>query len=168
MGLHYMAFSQRLCFSLLKINLIAIALTTLHVAIAPGAMAMPNPQSPSSPSSRPAPSQPAQTWRAMTETEQAQAWNYVLNSPLGIAALNQLAIEGFIDPTCEKTFYTNEAFGGFQTLLRVECPTERGVSIANSYSEMRVIFNRFEDSIESFDVERVYGDRPATIQLPDA
>jgi len=97
----------------------------------------------------------SEQWRLMTEEEKAQAWKYILNSPLGIAALNQLAIEGFISPNCPKTFYLNEQYGGFQTMLQVECPTGRGVSIALAYDEMRVIFNRFEDNIENFQVERI-------------
>lgn len=97
----------------------------------------------------------SEQWQAMTAVQEEQAWNYILNNPLGIAALNQLAIEGFISPTCPKSFYTNPEYGGFQFLLRVKCPTERGVSSAIAYDEMRVIFNRFEDNIESFQVERV-------------
>lgn len=110
----------------------------------------------------------SQQWRRMTSQEQTQALEYILNSPLGIAALNQLAIEGFISPGCPKTFYLNEKVGGFQSLLRVKCPTERGVSGAIGYSEMRVIFNRFETSIESFEVERVSSEgRPPATKLPD-
>ena len=109
-----------------------------------------------------------QQWRRMKSNEQADTWNYILNSPMGIAALNQLAIEGFISPNCPKTFYLNEKAGGFQSLLRVKCPNERGVSGARGYSEMRVIFNRFESNIESFVVERVSSEgRPPTTKLPD-
>lgn len=108
----------------------------------------------------------SQQWRRMTPKEQAQAWEYILNSPLGIAALNQLAIEGFISPVCTKTFYLNKKYEGFQTLLRVKCPDQRGVSSAISYDEMRVIFNRFESSIESFEVERVNPERPPAQSLP--
>lgn len=111
----------------------------------PTAIAQQSPNSPSRPQT--------QNWRRMSEPEKANALQYILNSPLGIAALNQLAIEGFISPQCPKTFYTDET--GFQTLLRVKCPDRRGVSIAVGYDEMRVIFNRFEDNIESFQVERV-------------
>lgn len=95
-------------------------------------------------------------WRAMTGEEQTQNWQYILNSPLGIAALNQLAIEGFISPTCPKTFYVSQEYGSFQTLLQVKCPSSKGVSIAVGYQEMRVIFNRFEDNIENFEVTRIY------------
>ena len=109
-----------------------------------------------------------QQWRRMTSQEQARAWEYILNSPLGIAALNQLAIEGFISPGCPKSFYLNQKVGEFQSLLRVKCPNERGVSAARGYGEMRVIFNRFESNIESFQVERVYSDgRPPATKLPD-
>lgn len=97
----------------------------------------------------------AQQWQKMAENETAQAWNYVLNSPLGIAALNQLAVEGFISPQCPKTLYTSQQYGSFQFLLRVQCPTARGVSTAVEYEEIQVIFNRFEDNIEDFQVERV-------------
>jgi hypothetical protein len=111
----------------------------------------------------PQPSQPqSQQWRRMNSKEQAQAWEYILNSPLGIAALNQLAIEGFISPVCPKTFYLNKKYEGFQTLLQVKCPDQRGVSSAIAYDEMRVIFNRFESTIESFEVERVSPERPST------
>ena len=107
-----------------------------------------------------------QKWRPMTEPEKATALQYILNRPLGIAALNQLAIEGFISPQCPKTFYTDET--GYQTVLRVKCPSQRGVSIAVSYDEMRVIFNRFEDNIESFQVERVSDEnRSRVAPLPE-
>ncbi len=90
-----------------------------------------------------------QKWRLMTADEQEQAWKYIVNSPLGIAALNQLAIEGFISPVCPKTFYLNE-INEFQTLLQVKCPSPRGTSIALGYEEIRVVFFRFEDNIENF------------------
>jgi hypothetical protein len=106
------------------------------------------------------------SWRSMTAEEEAQAWDYLLNSPLGIAALNQFAIEGFISPNCPKIFYTNEEFGGFQFMLRVECPDERGISTAVGYREMRAIFSRFEDNIENFSIERVGDEMPPTIPLP--
>lgn len=110
----------------------------------------------------------SEQWRRMTADEEERIWQYILNSPLGIAALNQLAIEGFIAPNCPKTFYLNEEYGGFQTLLRVKCPTARGVSSALSYEEMRVIFNRFEDNIESFEIERIsMPDKPPSIELPE-
>lgn len=108
----------------------------------------------------------SQQWRRMTPKEQAQAWEYILNNPLGIAALNQLAIEGFISPVCAKTFYFHKKYEGFQTLLRVKCPDQRGVSSVIAYDEMRVIFNRFESTIESFEVERVNPERPPAQSLP--
>ena len=111
--------------------------------------------------------QPEQSWRLVTSAEEAQTWNFILNSPLGIAALNQLAIEGFISPVCPKQFYLNQKYGGFQTLLQVKCPEAQGASIAVGFKEIRVIFNRFEDNIESFEVERVYPDRPAKVRLPE-
>ncbi len=95
-------------------------------------------------------------WKLMTAEETKQIWKYILHSPLGIAALNQLAIEGFISPTCPKTFYTNQKYGGFKTLLQVKCKNNRGISIAVSYDEMHVIFDRFEDSIEGFQVKRIH------------
>lgn len=112
---------------------------------------------------------PAQAaeWRRMTPQEQAEAWEYILNSPLGIAALNQLAIEGFISPDCTKNFYTNDKYGGFQFLLQVESPELRGASTAKQYKQMRVIFNRFETNIENFEVERVYLSIPPAIDLPE-
>lgn len=109
----------------------------------------------------------SQQWRRMNDSEVSQQWENVLNSPLGIAALNQLALEGFISFNCPKTFYINEEFGGFQTLLRVQCPTQRGLSTAVGYDEMRVIFNRFESNIENFEVERVSEESPPEITLPE-
>lgn len=116
-----------------------------------------------------APSQPlpSQQWRRVTPEERSQILDYLLDSPMGIAALNQLAIEGFISPTCPKTFYTYEQSGGFQTMLRVKCPTERGASTARAYDEIRVIFNRFEGNIENFEIERIYPERPARVTLPE-
>ncbi|HHP7229961.1 MAG TPA: hypothetical protein ACFCUY_03765 [Xenococcaceae cyanobacterium] len=98
----------------------------------------------------------SEKWRPMTEAEITKTWNYILNSPLGIAALNQLAIEGFISPNCPKSFYASQQYGLFQILLQVKCSSPQGISIAKSYQEMRLILNRFEDNIESFDVERIY------------
>ncbi|WP_144052126.1 hypothetical protein [Gloeocapsa sp. PCC 73106] len=103
-------------------------------------------------------SAPTQSWREMTAEEQEQTWGFILNSPLGIAALNQLAIEGFISPVCSKTFYVNDASGGFQTLLKVNCPSARGISIAVDYQEIHVIFSRFEDNIENFQIERIFSE----------
>lgn len=108
----------------------------------------------------------APSWRGTTAEEDTQIWDYLLNSPLGIAALNQLAIEGFISPICPKTFYINDEFGGFQFMLRVQCPDDRGISTAVGYREMRVIFNRFEGNIENFSIERVGDEMPPTVPLP--
>ena len=94
-------------------------------------------------------------WRRMTEQEEEDAWQYILNHGLGIAALNQLAIEGFISPVCPKTFYLDEHYGGFVFLLRVKCPDQRGLSSAIGYEEIRVIFSRYESTIENFDIERI-------------
>ncbi len=110
--------------------------------------------------------QPEQSWRPVTAAEKAQTWDLILNSPLGIAALNQLAIEGFVSPVCPKRFYLNQKYDGFQTLLQVKCPEAQGASIALGFKEIRVTFNRFEDNIESFEVERVYPDRPTKVRLP--
>lgn len=99
-------------------------------------------------------------WKLMAAEETEQMWKYILNSSLGIAALNQLAIEGFISSTCPKTFYSNQKYGGFQTLLRVKCKSARGTSIAVSYDELHVIFDRFEDNIEGFQIERVDSSEP--------
>ncbi|MGB3200881.1 MAG: hypothetical protein WBA99_08260 [Nodosilinea sp.] len=97
-------------------------------------------------------------WQPASTEDQEQIWHFVLQSPLGVAALNQLAIEGFISPVCEKTLYTHAEYESFQTLLQVQCPTPGGVSTARAYDEMRVTFNRFEDTIDSFSVERIYAD----------
>ncbi|MEL6320344.1 MAG: hypothetical protein AAFQ57_06805 [Cyanobacteria bacterium J06626_14] len=100
----------------------------------------------------------SEEWRLATEDEAHDQWAYILNSPMGIAALNQLAIEGFISPLCPKTLYINDQFGGFQSLMMVECPDRRGASIAVGYDEVHVIFNRFEDNIEGFEIRR-FGER---------
>lgn len=109
-----------------------------------------------SPSPVPVQSETPHQWRKMTEAEEDQAWQHILNSPLGIAALNQLAIEGFINPTCPKTFYVDEGSGGFLSLMQVKCVEAKGISIALDYDEIRVIFSRFEDNIENFTIERVF------------
>lgn len=95
-------------------------------------------------------------WQPASPEEIEQIWAYILHSPMGIAALNQLAIEGFISPTCERAIYTHAEYGSFQTLMQIECPGHQGISIARAYDEVRVTFNRFEDIIEDFDIERVY------------
>ncbi|PSN15413.1 hypothetical protein C7271_20895 [filamentous cyanobacterium CCP5] len=103
-------------------------------------------------------------WQVASPEESDQVWEYILHSPLGIAALNQLAIEGFINPTCDRTLYTHAEFSTFQTLLRVDCFTPRA-GAARAYSEIRVTFNRFEDIITDFEVERV--DSEDESSLPD-
>ena len=85
---------------------------------------------------------------------------------LGVAALNQLAIEGFISPECDKSFYSNDRYSGLQFMLRVQCPSDRGVSAALRYDEMRVIFNRFETSIDNFEIQRVRPDEAEATPLP--
>jgi hypothetical protein len=97
-------------------------------------------------------------WQPANAEEEERLWNLVLQNPLGVAALNQLAIEGFIDPTCDRTWYTHVDYGSFQSLLQVQCPTQRGVNIAVGYDEMWVTFNRFEDNITNFEIERIYED----------
>ncbi|HIK45283.1 MAG TPA: hypothetical protein IGR64_10405 [Leptolyngbyaceae cyanobacterium M65_K2018_010] len=97
-------------------------------------------------------------WQPASEPDQALIWRIILQSPLGIAALNQLAIEGFISPQCEQKLYTHATYETFQTLLQVQCPTPLGVSAARAYAEMRLLLNRFEDTITDFSVERIYGD----------
>jgi len=97
-------------------------------------------------------------WQPANAEEEERLWDLVLQNPLGIAALNQLAIEGFIDPTCDRAWYTHIDYGSFQSLLQVQCPTERGVNIAVGYDEMWITFNRFEDNITNFQVERIYED----------
>ncbi|MBW4484211.1 MAG: hypothetical protein KME14_16870 [Tildeniella torsiva UHER 1998/13D] len=99
-----------------------------------------------------------EVWQPASEDDQALIWHFVLQSPMGVAALNQLAIEGFISPVCEKTLYTHTEYESFQTLLQVQCPTPGGVSTARAYDEMRITFNRFEDTINDFSVERIYTD----------
>lgn len=116
----------------------------------------------------------APVWREATPEQTDQIWEYVLQSPLGIAALNQLAIEGFINPTCERTFYTHAEYDTFQTLLQVECSSPRGASGARTYDEIRVTFNRFEETISDFSIERVDAEMGAgngsvgNSALPDA
>jgi len=101
-----------------------------------------------------------EVWRSLNPGETRDAIDQILDSPMGIAALNQLAIEGFIAFNCEKLYYRDET--GFRLLLQVKCPTPRGVSTAVGYDEMRVIYNTFEGNIESFQVERHGGDLGST------
>lgn len=94
-------------------------------------------------------------WRLMNEGEKNQEIRSLIDHKMGIAALNQLALEGFISYDCEKIFYINEPYGGFQTLLRIKCNTPTGASSAISFNEVRVIFNRFEGNIENFEIQRI-------------
>ncbi|HEY9736255.1 MAG TPA: hypothetical protein V6D06_08235 [Trichocoleus sp.] len=105
-------------------------------------------------------------WRRATSEDEDQIWGFILSSPLGVAALNQLAVEGFISPVCEKTFYVHQEYGSFQSLLQVACPTQRGVNTARAYDEMWVTFNRFEDTIIDFSVERIFEDEGASLPSP--
>lgn len=91
-------------------------------------------------------------WQRLNQQETQNTINSILDSPMGVAALNQLAIEGFIAFNCRKSYYQD--VNGFRWLLQVNCPTPRGVSTAVAYDEMRVVFNTFEGSIESFTTER--------------
>lgn len=115
--------------------------------------------------SSPASASISDLWQPASPEEEDQILGFILQSPLGVAALNQLAIEGFISPLCDKTFYVNAEFGSFQSLLQVECPTLRGVNTARGYDEMRVTFSRFEDAIINFTVERIFEDEAG---LPSA
>jgi hypothetical protein len=109
----------------------------------------------------------SQSWQRINSQAVERQRDYVLHSPLGIAALNQLAIEGFIAPNCTKTWYVNQNTE-FQSLLQVKCPTPRGVSTARGgFSEIRVIFNRFESSIENFEIQRIYDEDSAKNKLPE-
>ncbi|MGB6297000.1 MAG: hypothetical protein WBF90_12565 [Rivularia sp. (in: cyanobacteria)] len=94
-------------------------------------------------------------WRRMNEKESVNQIKSLINSRMGVAALNQLALEGFIGFDCKRSFYINERYGGFQTLMRVKCDKPKGASSAIGYDEIRVVFNRFESNIEDFKIERV-------------
>lgn len=116
-------------------------------------------------------SQAAQTkdkWRRMNEKESVNQIKSLIDSRMGVAALNQLALEGFIGFDCKRSFYVNERYGGFQTLMRVKCDKPKGASSAIGYDEIRVVFNRFEDNIEDFKIERVSKETGSPkIKLPD-
>ncbi|MEM1393326.1 MAG: hypothetical protein AAGG00_08520, partial [Cyanobacteria bacterium P01_H01_bin.150] len=84
-------------------------------------------------------------WRRMNQKEEVNQIKSLINSGMGVAALNQLALEGFIGFDCKRSFYVNQRYGGFQTLMRVKCNQPKGASSAIGYDEIRVIFNRFED-----------------------
>lgn len=107
-------------------------------------------------------------WRRMNEKESVNQIKSLINSRMGVAALNQLALEGFIGFDCKRSFYVNERYGGFQTLMRVKCDKPKGASSAIGYDEIRVVFNRFEDNIEDFKIERVSKETGSPkIKLPD-
>ncbi|MEM7713558.1 MAG: hypothetical protein AAF349_08285 [Cyanobacteria bacterium P01_A01_bin.68] len=116
-------------------------------------------------------SQAAQTqdkWVRMSEKQEINQIKSLIDSRMGVAALNQLALEGFIGFGCNRSFYINQRYGGFQTLMRVKCDKPKGASSAIGYSEIRVIFNRFEDNIEDFKIERVSQETGSPkIKLPD-
>ena len=88
-------------------------------------------------------------WQPMSEEEKQRAIDLIINRPLGIAALNQLGVEGFVGADCYRNFYTDKETG-FRILMQVKCSSPRGVSIALAYDEMRITFSRFEDNIENF------------------
>lgn len=112
---------------------------------------------------------PVDKWVRMNVNEEVREIRSLINSRMGVAALNQLALEGFVGFDCDRRFYVNEPYGGFQTLMRVNITSQRsgGASIAIGYNEIRVVFNRFEDNIEGFTIERVGEETPGKIQLPD-
>lgn len=111
---------------------------------------------------------PKDKWRRMSEKEEINEIRSLTNNRLGVAALNYLALEGFIGVNCNRKFYLNEPYGGFQTLMRVKCNTPRGASIAIGYNEIRIIFKRFEGNIEEFDIERISQETGSPkIKLPD-
>jgi hypothetical protein len=95
-----------------------------------------------------------QQWRQMTQQEEHQELLSIINHKMGVAALNQLALEGFTGYDCERRFYVNDYYGGMQTLMRIECANPRGASSAIGFDEARVIFNRFESNIENFEIQR--------------
>ena len=104
----------------------------------------------------------------MNEKEEVNQIKSLIDSRMGVAALNQLALEGFIGFGCKRSFYINERYGGFQTLMRVKCNQPKGASSAIGYDEIRVVFNRFEDNIEGFEIERVSKETGSPkIKLPD-
>lgn len=107
-------------------------------------------------------------WRRMNEKESVNQIKSLIDSPMGVAALNQLALEGFIGFDCKRSFYVNQRYGGFQTLMRVKCNKPKGASSAIGYDEIRVVFNRFESNIEDFKIERVSQETGSPkIKLPD-
>lgn len=109
-----------------------------------------------------------QQWRRMSDEEKNQEIMSLINHKMGIAALNQLALEDFIGYDCKKSFYSNDYYGGMQTLLRIKCSNPKGASVAIGYDEVRVIFNRFEGNIEDFEIQRIGEESDqSTFSLPD-
>jgi len=107
-------------------------------------------------------------WVRMNEKQEINQIKSLIDSRMGVAALNQLALEGFIGFGCKRSFYVNERYGGFQTLMRVKCNKPKGASSAIGYDEIRVVFNRFESNIEDFKIERVSQETGSPkIKLPD-
>ncbi len=108
-------------------------------------------------------------WRRMTESEEIEEIQSLINSPVGIGALNQLALESFSGYNCTRSFYFTEKFGRLGTLMRVKCDPPGGASTAIGYHEIRLFFSRFENNIEFYDiVERLHEESgPPLIQLPD-
>jgi len=107
-------------------------------------------------------------WKRMSESEENAEIKSLINSRMGIAALNQVALEGFVGFDCIRSYYTNEKFAPFLSLMRIKCSTPRGASTAIGFDEIRVVFNRFEDNIEGFNIERVSEETGSPIiQLPD-
>ena len=106
-------------------------------------------------------------WRKMTEAEEINEIQRIINHRMGVAALNLLALESFLGFQCTRSFYFNEKFGGNQRIMRVKCDPPRGASAAGAYEEIRIIFNLFEGNIETFDVERVIEETEPKIKLPD-
>ncbi|MEO0687933.1 MAG: hypothetical protein AAFY76_23475 [Cyanobacteria bacterium J06649_11] len=112
--------------------------------------------------------QPKDKWVRMNQEQEIKEIKSIINSRMGVAALNQLALEGFIGFGCKRSFYINQPFGGFQTLMRVKCNQPKGASSAIGYDEIRVVFNRFEGNIEDFKIERVSKETGSPkIKLPD-
>ena len=104
----------------------------------------------------------------MSESEETDEIKSLINSRMGVTALNQLALEGFVGFDCTRSYYTNEKFSPFLSLMRIKCSTPRGASAAIGFDEIRVVFNRFEGNIEGFDIERVSEETGLPIiQLPD-
>ena len=102
-------------------------------------------------------------WQPLDDRASQDFVDRLLMSPMGIAALNQLAIEGFIAYNCPKTFYRDGT--GFRVLMQVKCPTMRGVSPFVGYDEIHIIFDTFEGTVNGFSIDR-YGDEVPAPPLP--